>query len=129
MGPPVWLQAQEAENNIYGGIENQFIEAFKVCQQITGRKYEIFEYYGAADATEVVILMGSGCITVEETVDYLNKNGRKVGAVFVRLYRPFSINYFVSKLPETVKRICVLDRCKEITAAGEPLRLDVISAL
>lgn len=73
--------------------------------------------------------MGSGCITVRETVEYLNKNGRKVGVIFVHLYRPFSIKYFISKLPESVKRICVLDRCKEITAAGEPLRLDVISAL
>jgi pyruvate-ferredoxin/flavodoxin oxidoreductase len=73
--------------------------------------------------------MGSGCITVQETIDYLNKNGRKTGAIFVRLYRPFSIKYFMSKMPETVKRVCVLDRCKEITAAGEPLRLDVISAM
>ena len=128
-GPPVWLQACEAENSIYDKMENYFIDAFKVCQQITGRKYEIFEYYGAPDATDIVVIMGSGCITVEETVDYLNKNGRKVGAIFVRLYRPFSIKYFASKMPETVKRVCVLDRCKEITAAGEPLRLDVISAL
>lgn len=110
-------------------MENHFIEAFKVCQQITGRKYEIFEYYGAEDATDIVVLMGSGCITVQETIDYLNKNGRKVGAIFVRLYRPFSIKYFMSKMPQTVKRVCVLDRCKEVTATGEPLRLDVISAL
>jgi len=73
--------------------------------------------------------MGSGCITVQETIDYLNSQGRKVGAVFVRLYRPFCINYFISKIPATVKKISILDRVKEITAAGEPLRLDVISAL
>lgn len=73
--------------------------------------------------------MGSACITAAETIDYLNKQGRKTGAVFVRLYRPFSIKYFISKLPATVRRICVLDRCKEITATGEPLRLDVTSAL
>jgi pyruvate-ferredoxin/flavodoxin oxidoreductase len=73
--------------------------------------------------------MGSGCITVQETIDYLNTQGSKVGAVFVRLYRPFCINYFINKIPATVKKIAVLDRCKEITAAGEPLRLDVVSAL
>lgn len=73
--------------------------------------------------------MGSGCITAQETVDYLNKNGRKTGAIFVRLFRPFSIAYFLSKMPQSVKRICVLDRCKEGTATGEPLRLDVVSAL
>lgn len=73
--------------------------------------------------------MGSGCLTVGETVDYLNNQGRKVGAVFVRLFRPFSMKYFVSKIPASVKRICVLDRCKEINAPGEPLKLDVIAAL
>jgi pyruvate-ferredoxin/flavodoxin oxidoreductase len=73
--------------------------------------------------------MGSGCITVQETIDYLNAQGRKVGAVFVRLYRPFCIKYFTDKIPKTVTKISIMDRCKENTAAGEPLRLDVISAL
>jgi len=73
--------------------------------------------------------MGSGCLTVAETIDYLNAQGRKVGAIFVRLFRPFCINYFISKLPATVNRICVLDRCKEVTATAEPLKHDVIDAL
>ena len=73
--------------------------------------------------------MGSGCVTVEETIDYLMKSGKKVGAVFVRLYRPFDVSYFVNKVPKTCKRICVLDRCKEGTAAGNPLREDVVTAL
>ena len=128
-GPPVWLQASEADNTHYAKIVDHFIEAFKDCEKITGRHYEIFDYYGAEDATDVVVLMGSGCVTVAETIDYLLQQGRKVGAVFVRLYRPFSIKHFVEKIPKTCKRICCLDRCKEVTAAGEPLRLDVISAL
>lgn len=98
-------------------------------EKITGRRYEIFEYYGAPDATDVLVLMGSGCVTVAETIDHLMKQGRKVGAVFVRLFRPFSVKYFVSKVPESCKRVCVLDRVKEPGSAGEPLRLDVISAL
>lgn len=74
--------------------------------------------------------MGSGCVTVQETVDYLiEKEGRKVGAVFVRLYRPFDVSYFINKIPKTCKRICVLDRVKEGTAAGNPLREDVVTAL
>lgn len=128
-GPPVFVQAQEADNTHYGQLEGHFIDAFKTCEQITGRHYEIYEYYGAPDATDIVVLMGSGCITTQETVDYLNAQGRKVGALFVRLFRPFCINYFINKIPATVRRISVLDRCKEITAAGEPLRLDVMSAL
>jgi len=73
--------------------------------------------------------MGSGCLTVAETVDYLNAQGRKVGAVFVRLFRPFCIKAFVERIPKTVKRVCVLDRVKEITASASPLKLDVIQAL
>jgi pyruvate-ferredoxin/flavodoxin oxidoreductase len=73
--------------------------------------------------------MGSGCLTVAETIDHLNNQGRKCGAIFVRLYRPFSIKYFISKLPQSAQRVCILDRCKENTAAGEPLRLDVMSAI
>ncbi|CAL5970181.1 Pyruvate-flavodoxin_oxidoreductase 4 [Hexamita inflata] len=128
-GPPVWLQASEADNSHYNKIEGHFIEAFQDVEKITGRKYEIFEYYGAQDATDIVVLMGSGCITVQETIDHLNAKGQKTGAVLVRLFRPFSIKYFISKIPMSVKRICILDRCKEQTAAAEPLRLDVICAL
>ena len=86
-------------------------------------------YYGAEDADEVIIAMGSVCDTISETVDYLNANGRKVGLVKVRLYRPFSVKHLVAAIPSTVKKISVLDRTKEPGSIGEPLYLDVVAAL
>ncbi|KAH0575808.1 Pyruvate-flavodoxin oxidoreductase 4 [Spironucleus salmonicida] len=129
MGPPVWCQAQEADNLHYSKIVGHFEEAFETVEKITGRKYEIMEYIGAADATDIIIVMGSGCVTVRETVNYLTSQGKKVGALFVYLYRPFSIAHFIAKIPTSVKRIAVLDRCKEITATAEPLKQDVVDAL
>ena len=116
----------EADNMHYNTIIGTFERAFEDCEKITGRHYEIVEYYGASDATDVIVVMGSGCLTVAETIDYLRQQGKKVGAIFVRLFRPFPMTRFVEKLPESVKRICVLDRCKEVTASAEPLRLDVV---
>ena len=94
-----------------------------------GTNYKLFNYYGAPDAEEVIVAMGSVCDTIEETIDYLAKQGRKVGLVKVRLYRPFVSSAFVDAIPETVKKISVLDRTKEPGSLGEPLYLDVVAAL
>ncbi|MBQ3462268.1 MAG: pyruvate:ferredoxin (flavodoxin) oxidoreductase, partial [Clostridia bacterium] len=91
--------------------------------------YKLFNYYGAPDAEQVIVAMGSVCDTIEETVDYLNKNGQKVGLVKVRLYRPFSAKHLIDAIPDTVKKISVLDRTKEAGSIGEPLYLDVVAAL
>ena len=97
--------------------------------KLTGRDYKLFNYYGAPDAEEVIVIMCSGAETVKDTVDYLNRKGRKVGMVQVHLYRPFSIRHFVDAIPATCKKIAVLDRTKESGSVGEPLYLDVQSAL
>ena len=126
--PDVYFQARERINPFYTacpGIVQQVMDEFG---QRTGRHYKIFEYHGAEDAERVIVLMGSGCETVHETVDYLNARGEKVGVVKVRLFRPFDIQRFVEVLPDTVKAIAVLDRTKEPGSAGEPLYLDVITA-
>ena len=96
--------------------------------KLTGREYHCFDYYGAPDADRVIIAMGSGTDVAEETVDYLNARGEKVGVVKVRLYRPFSIEKLLAVIPDTVKKIAVLDRTKEPGSIGEPLYLDVVSA-
>jgi pyruvate-ferredoxin/flavodoxin oxidoreductase len=93
--------------------------------KITGREYHPFTYYGAADAENIVIAMGSITETIKETVDYLNARGENVGMISVHLYRPFSAKYFMKVFPGTVKRIAILDRTKEPGANGEPLYLDV----
>jgi pyruvate-ferredoxin/flavodoxin oxidoreductase len=97
--------------------------------QITGRQYNLFDYYGDPNAERVVVIMGSGGETAVETVKYLAEKGEKVGAVLVRLYRPFSVEHFVKVLPKSVKSVAVLDRTKEPGASGEPLYLDIVSAL
>ena len=94
-----------------------------------GTNYHLFDYYGAPDADRVVVCMGSFCDTLEEVIDYLNAHGEKVGLIKVRLYRPWSIEHFIAALPETVKKIAVLDRTKEAGSIGEPLYEDVVSAL
>ena len=94
-----------------------------------GTDYKPFNYYGAPDAENVVVAMGSVCDTIEETVDYLNAHGEKVGLVKVHLYRPFSVKHLVEVLPASVKKISVLDRTKEPGSLGEPLYLDVVAAL
>ena len=94
-----------------------------------GTDYKLFNYYGAADAEHVIVAMGSVCDTIEETIDYLTAAGEKVGVVKVRLYRPFSAEALIDAIPDTVKRISVLDRTKEPGSLGEPLYLDVVAAL
>jgi pyruvate-ferredoxin/flavodoxin oxidoreductase len=127
--PDVYFQSREAANPYYDaspGIVQQVMDEFG---ELTGRHYKIYEYYGAIDAERVIIIMGSGCETVHETVDYLNGHGEKVGVVKVRLYRPFDVDRFVKVLPDTVRSIAVLDRTKEPGSAGEPLYLDVVTAI
>ena len=97
--------------------------------ELTGRRYRLFEYHGAADAERVIVLMGSGCEAAHETVDFLNAQNEKVGVLKVRLYRPFDASAFVKTLPANVRRIAVLDRTKEPGAGGEPLYLDCVNAL
>lgn len=127
--PDVYFQARETVNPFYNACPDIVQEAMDEFARLTGRSYELFEYYGAPDADRVIILMGSGCETVHETVDYLTARGEKVGVLKVRLYRPFDGKRLIAKLPETVKTIAVLDRTKEPGAGGEPLYLDVINAL
>ena len=94
--------------------------------RLTGRNYKLFNYYGADDAEEVIAVMCSASESVKETVDYLNSKGRKVGMVQVHLYRPFSVRDFAEAVPESCKRIAVLDRSKETGSVGEPLYLDAV---
>ena len=127
--PDVYFQARETVNSFYDACPDAVQKTMDKFAKLTGRAYQLFEYYGAKDAERVIVMMGSGAETVQETIDYLLKKGEKVGLLKVRLYRPFSIEHFVRALPRTTKTIAVLDRTKEPGCAGEPLYLDVISAL
>ncbi len=127
--PDVYFQARERINPYYDacpGIVQQVMDKFG---DRTGRYYRIFEYYGAPDAERVIVLMGSGCETVHETIDHLNASGEKLGVVKVRLFRPFDAHQLIEALPDTVSAIAVLDRTKEPGSAGEPLYLDVVTAI
>ena len=125
----IYFQNREAANKYYDAAPDIVQAMMDEVKKLTGREYKLYQYYGAPDAEDVIIMMGSGCEAVEETVDYLMKQGKKVGLVKVHLYRPFSIKHFVSALPSSVKRIAVLDRTKEPGSLGEPLYLDVCTAL
>ncbi|BAZ38324.1 pyruvate flavodoxin/ferredoxin oxidoreductase domain-containing protein [Calothrix sp. NIES-4101] len=127
--PDVYFQSREGANPYYDACPGIVQEAMDEFGLRTSRYYKIYEYYGASDAERVIVIMGSGCETVHETVDYLNTQGEKVGVVKVRLYRPFDVRRFVEVLPDTVKSIAVLDRTKEPGSAGEPLYLDVVTAI
>ena len=127
--PDVFFQAKEANNKFYDAVP-ELCQAYmdKVNAEI-GTDYKLFNYYGAADAEHVIVAMGSACDTIQETVDYLNAKGAKVGLIKVRLYRPFSAKHLIDAIPASVKRISVLDRTKECGSVGEPLYLDVVAAL
>jgi pyruvate-ferredoxin/flavodoxin oxidoreductase len=125
--PDIFFQCREASNTQYVDIADTVEYYMNELAKITGRKYRPFEYYGAADATEIIVAMGSVVETIEEVVDYLNETGKKVGVIKVRLYRPFSVKHLLEVLPKTVKKIAVLDRTKEPGAPGEPLYLDIKS--
>ncbi|QLE50719.1 pyruvate:ferredoxin (flavodoxin) oxidoreductase [Nostoc sp. C057] len=127
--PDVYFQGREGANPYYNACPEIVQRIMDQFGERTGRHYQIYEYYGANDADRVIVLMGSGCETVHETVDYLNARGEKLGVVKVRLYRPFDVQRFVAALPNSVKAIAVLDRTKEAGSAGEPLYLDVVAAI
>ncbi|WP_300099107.1 pyruvate:ferredoxin (flavodoxin) oxidoreductase [uncultured Alistipes sp.] len=125
--PDIYFQTREAANKFYEAVPDMVAETMREISKITGRDYKPFVYYGDPEAEEILIAMGSVTETIKETIDYLRKQGRKVGLVTVHLYRPFSAKYFFDVLPKSVKRVCVLDRTKEPGAEGEPLYLDVKS--
>jgi pyruvate-ferredoxin/flavodoxin oxidoreductase len=127
--PDVYFQGRESVNPYYEACPGIVQQVMDQLADLTGRHYQLFEYAGAADAERVVVLMGSGAEAAEETVDYLVARGEKVGVLKVRLYRPFDSQAFVRALPATVKAIAVLDRTKEPGSSGEPLYLDVVTAL
>ena len=111
--PDVFFQAREASNSYYDALPEIAQEYMDKVNAKIGTDYKLFNYYGAADAEHVIVAMGSVCDTIEETVDYVNANGGKVGLIKVRLYRPFSAKHLIEAIPATVKQISVLDRTKE----------------
>ena len=127
--PETFFTHREASNKYYDAVPASVEKYLGEISKITGREYHLFNYYGAKDAENVIILMGSATEPAREAIDYLVKQGKKVGMVAVHLYRPFSVDFLKKALPATVKRIAVLDRTKEPGAEGEPLYLDVKSAL
>ncbi len=127
--PDIFFQAREACNPYYDAMPAIVQEYMDKVNAKIGTDYKLFNYYGAADAEKVIVAMGSVCDTIEETIDYLMAAGEKVGVVKVRLYRPFCAQALIDAIPDTVKYINVLDRTKEPGAQGEPLYLDVVSAL
>jgi pyruvate-ferredoxin/flavodoxin oxidoreductase len=127
--PDVFFAARETVNPFYEATPGIVQSAMDRFAKIVGRQYRLFDYVGAQDAESVIVMMGSGADTAHETVEYLNRQGEKVGLIKVRLYRPFDAGAFIQTLPKGVKTIAVLDRTKEPGAAGEPLYLDVQSAI
>jgi pyruvate-ferredoxin/flavodoxin oxidoreductase len=125
--PDIFFQAKEAANRFYDAIPDMVADYMAEISKLTGREYKPFNYVGAPDAENIIIAMGSATEAAEEVVDYLTAKGEKIGLVKVHLYRPFSPKYFFDVLPKTVKKIAVLDRCKEPGSIGEPLYLDVRS--
>ena len=127
--PDVFFQAREAASPYYAATPTIVAQAMERFAEVTGRRYRLFDYVGAPDAERVLVLMGSGCGAAEEAVEALNARGEKVGLVKVRLYRPFSAGDLAAAIPETVRAVAVLDRCKDPAAPGEPLYQDVVTAL
>ncbi|MBR3503287.1 MAG: pyruvate:ferredoxin (flavodoxin) oxidoreductase [Clostridia bacterium] len=127
--PDIYFQGREAANKYYEATPAIVEEVMKQVGELTGRKYQLFDYVGAADAERVIIAMGSGCDAIEETINALNKKGEKLGLIKVHLYRPFSLKHFLAAIPATAKKIAVLDRTKEAGSLGEPLYADVCAAL
>ncbi len=121
----IYFQSREASNKFYDAVPDLVAETMEQISEITGRCYKPFTFYGAEDAEDVLVAMGSVTDTIKETVDYMNAKGGKVGLITVHLYRPFSKKYFLNVLPSSVKRLCVLDRTKEPGSHAEPLFLDV----
>jgi len=126
--PDVYFQEREVSNKYYDALPEIVENYMAQITKLTGREYHLFNYYGAPDADRMIIAMGSACEAIEETVDYMNANGQKVGLLNVHLYRPFSIEHFFKYIPKTVTKIAVLDRTKEPGCLAEPLYLDVKTA-
>jgi pyruvate-ferredoxin/flavodoxin oxidoreductase len=126
--PDVFFQAREAANNYFQQVPEIVQNTMDEFYKLTGRRYSLFYYIGHPEAEKVVVIMGSGEGPVRETIDTMVENGEKVGALFVRLYRPFSVHNFIDQIPNSVKKIAVLDRTKEPGSTGEPLYLDVVTA-
>jgi pyruvate-ferredoxin/flavodoxin oxidoreductase len=122
--PDIYFQGREAANRFYDAVPDIVENYMREIEKITGRIYHPFDYYGSEDAENIIVAMGSVCDTIDETIDYLMKQGEKVGRIKVHLYRPFSAKYFFNILPKTVNKIAVLDRTKEPGSLGEPLYLD-----
>jgi len=127
--PDIYFQGREAANKYYNATPAIVEEIMKKISALTGREYKLFNYVGAPDAEKVIIAMGSACETIEETINYLNAKGEKLGLVKVHLYRPFSVKHLMAAIPATCKKIAVLDRTKEPGCLGEPLYTDVCTAL
>ena len=127
--PDIYFQGREASNKFYLDVPNIVQGYMEEIEKITSRKYLPFDYYGVSDADRIIVAMGSVCDTIEETIDYLQGRGEKIGLIKVRLYRPFSEKHFFNVLPSSVKSIAVLDRTKEPGSIGEPLYLDVCKAI
>ena len=125
--PDIYFQTKEASQPFYDRIVPIVEDYMNRISELTGRNYGLFNYYGAKDAEYVIVAIGSVCETIEETIDYCNAQGKKYGLVKVHLYRPFSMEHFLKCMPESVKKIAVLDRTKEPGALGEPLYLDVVN--
>lgn len=123
--PDIYFQSREAANSFYDEVPDIVAHYMEIISKKVGREYKPFTYYGAQDAENIIIAMGSITETIKEVIDHLNAKGEKLGLICVHLYRPFSPKYLFNVLPKTVKRICVLDRTKEIGAQGEPLYLDI----
>ena len=126
--PDIYFQTRELQNKYYDALPDIVAKYMKQMSRITGRQYAPFVYYGAKDATDIIIAMGSINDVIKTVIDKENKAGKKLGLITVHLYRPFSVKYLMDVMPKTVKRICVLDRTKEPGANGDPLYLDVVEA-
>ena len=127
--PDMYFQGREASNPFYRATPTIVQNVMDLFAKITGRQYHLFDYAGAPDADRVIVIMGSGAETVEDTANYLNARGEKVGVLKIRLFRPFSVEHFIHALPASVRGIAVLDRCKEPGSAGEPLYQDIATAI
>jgi len=127
--PDVFFQSREAGNQFYNNVPGIVTKMMERFGELTGRAYKLYEYHGHETPDRVIVIMGSGAGTVHETVDYLNQNGEKTGCMYVRLFRPFDVQEFVNAIPRSVKKISVLDRCKEPGGIGEPLYMDVVNAI
>ncbi len=126
--PDVFFQARESANRLYDAVPQIVDDYMQEINKLTGRDYQLFNYFGAPDAERLIIAMGSASGAIKETVDYLNNKGEKVGFVQVHLYRPFSVKHFLKSIPKSVKKIAVLDRTKEPGSLGEPLFEDICTA-